>query len=72
MAANHHYVSAIFALLVVVLVGVIGIFGGNLTSAAVFTGGALAPLSSEGLLSGVLVVLGLVFGYFYLRHKTSS
>ncbi len=72
MAANHHYFSAVFALLVVVLVGIVGIFGGGLTSAAVFTGGALAPLSSEGLLSGVLVVLGLIFGYIYLRRRASD
>ncbi len=69
MATTHHYFSAVFALLIVVLVGIVGIFGGGLTSAAVFTGGAFAPLSSEGLLSGVLVVLGLVFGYLYLKKR---
>lgn len=68
MATSHHYFAAVFALLVVVLIGVVGIFSGGLTSAAVFTGGALAPLSSEGLLSGVLVALGLLFGYIYLRR----
>lgn len=70
--ATHHFTAGVLAALVVALIGIAGILGGGLTSAAVFTGGAFAPLSSEGLLSGILVVLGLAFGYIYLKKRLRS
>jgi len=66
--ATHVYTSALIAVLLAAIIGVTGIFG--TTGAAVFNGGQLSFLSSDGLLSTVLVMLGLVFGYLYVRRKS--
>ncbi len=69
MATSHTYSAALLAAIVVTLVGIAGLFTGSATGAAVFTGGSFSFLSSEGLLSGILIVLGLIFGYSYLRKN---